>query len=216
MPIGIHEEGRRQILAVELANRESQTSWQDMLLSLKSRGLHGVEFVVSDDHPGLRRAIAEVFPEAFWQRCYVHFLRNALDHLPRKAQDDCLQELRWLYDRRDLSEAQKDLAQWLERWGKKYPKLCEWVEENIGETFTFYRLPRQHHKHLKSTNMLARCNEEIKRRTRVVRIFPNAASCLRLIRALAVETQEQWLEANRYLNMDFLKEQRKLKLSLAA
>jgi putative transposase len=214
--IGSNEEGRRQILAVELANRESQTSWKEMLLSLKRRGLQGVEFVVSDDHPGLKRAIAEVFPEAFWQRGSVHFLRNALDHLPRKAQDDCLQELRWLYDRRDFSEAQKDLAQWLERWEKKYPKLCEWVEENIGETFTFYRLPRQHHKHLKSTNMLARFNEEIKRRTRVVRIFPNAASCLRLIRALAVETHEQWLEANRYLNMDLLKEQRKLTLSLAA
>jgi len=214
--IGIHEEGRRQILAVELANRESQTSWKEMLLSLKRRGLQGVEFVVSDDHPGLKRAIAEVFPEACWQRGYVHFLRNALDHLPRKAQDDCLQELRWLYDRRDFSEAQKDLAQWLERWEKKYPKLCQWVEENIGETFTFYRLPRPHHKHLKSTNMLARFNEEIKRRTRVVRIFPNAASCLRLIRALAVETHEQWLEANRYLNMDLLKEQRKLTLNLAA
>lgn len=146
----------------------------------------------------------------------MHFLRNALDHLPRKAQDDCLQELRWLYDRRDLSEAQKDLAQWLERWGSKYPKLCEWVEENIGETFTCYRLPLQHHQHLKSTNMLARLNEEIKRRTRVVRIFPNAASCLRLIRALAVETHEPWLEANRYVNVDLLKEPRKLKLSLAA
>jgi len=214
--IGINEEGRRQILAVELANRESQTSWKDVLLSLKSRGLRGVEFVVSDDHPGLKRAIAEVIPEAVWQRCYVHFLRNALDHLPRKAVDDCLQELRWLYDRRDLTEAQKDLAQWLERWGKKYPKLCEWVEENIGETLTFYRLPLQHHKHMKSTNMLERFNEEIKRRTRVVRIFPNGASCLRLIRALAVETHEDWLEASRYLNMDLLKEHKKLKLSLAA
>src|SRR5208282_4674000 len=149
--IGINEEGRRQILAVELANRESQTSWREVLLELKSRGLSGVEFVVSDDHPGLKRAIAEVLPEAVWQRCYVHFLRNALDHLPRKAVDDCLQELRWLYDRRDLAEAQKDLAQWLERWGQKYPKLCEWVEENIGETLTFYRLPVQHHKHMKST-----------------------------------------------------------------
>jgi putative transposase len=214
--IGINEEGRRQILAVELANRESQTSWKDVLLSLKSRGLRGVEFVVSDDHPGLKRAIAEVIPEAVWQRCYVHFLRNALDHLPRKAVDDCLQELRWFYDRRDLTEAQKDLAQWLERWGKKYPKLCEWVEENIGETLTFYRLPLQHHKHMKSTNMLERFNEEIKRRTRVVRIFPNGASCLRLIRALAVETHEDWLEASRYLNMDLLKEHKKLKLSLAA
>jgi putative transposase len=214
--IGINHEGRRQILAVELANRESQTSWKDMLLQLKSRGLMGVEFVVSDDHPGLKRAIAEVLPEAVWQRCYVHFLRNALDHLPRKAVDDCLQELRWLYDRRDLAEAQKDLAQWLERWGQKYPKLCEWVEENIGETFTFYHLPLQHHKHMKSTNMLERLNEEIKRRTRVVRIFPNGASCLRLIRALAVETHEGWLEASRYLNMELLKEHKKLRLSLAA
>ena len=214
--IGINDEGRRQILAVELANRESQTSWRDVLLELKSRGLRGVEFVVSDDHPGLKRAIAEVIPEAVWQRCYVHFLRNALDHLPRKAVDDCRQELRWLYDRRDLSEAQKDLAQWLERWGTKYPKLCEWVEENIGETFSFYRLPLQHHKHLKSTNMLERFNEEIKRRTRVARIFPNASSCLRLVRALAVETHEGWLEASRYLNMDLLKEHKKLRISLAA
>jgi transposase-like protein len=214
--IGINHEGRRQILAVELANRESRTSWKDLLLQLKSRGLMGVEFVVSDDHPGLKRAIAEVLPEAVWQRCYVHFLRNALDHLPRKAVDDCLQELRWLYDRRDLAEAQKDLAQWLERWGQKYPKLCQWVEENIGETFTFYHLPLQHHKHMKSTNMLERLNEEIKRRTRVVRIFPNEASCLRLIRALAVETHEGWLEASRYLNMELLKEHKKLRLSLAA
>jgi putative transposase len=214
--IGINDEGRRQILAVELANRESQTSWKDVLLELKSRGLRGVEFVVSDDHPGLKRAIAEVIPEAVWQRCYVHFLRNALDHLPRKAVDDCLQELRWLYDRRDLAEAQKDLAQWLERWATKYPKLCEWVEENIGETLTFYQLPLSHHKHMKSTNMLERFNEEIKRRTRVVRIFPNEASCLRLIRALAAETHEDWLEASRYLNMELLKEHKKLRLSLAA
>jgi transposase-like protein len=214
--IGINDEGRRQILAVELANRESQTSWKDVLLELKSRGLRGVEFVVSDDHPGLKRAIAEVIPEAVWQRCYVHFLRNALDHLPRKAVDDCLRELRWLYDRRDLTEAQKDLAQWLERWGQKYPKLCEWVEENINETLTFYQLPLSHHKHMKSTNMLERFNEEIKRRTRVVRIFPNEPSCLRLIRALAAETHEDWLEASRYLNMELLKEHKKLRLSLAA
>jgi transposase-like protein len=214
--IGINAEGRRQILAVELANRESATSWKDFLVELKRRGLRGVEFVVSDDHPGLKRAIAEVLPEAVWQRCYVHFLRNALDHLPRKAVDDCLQELRWIYDRRDLAEAQKDLAQWLERWSKKYPKLCEWVEENIGETLAFYRLPLQHHKHMKSTNMLERLNEEIKRRTHVVRIFPNRESCLRLVRALAVETHEDWLEASRYINMDLLKEQKKLRLGIAA
>jgi putative transposase len=174
--IGINWDGRRQVLAVKLANRESRSSWKEFLLALKERGLSGVEFVVSDDHAGLRRAIQEVLPEAAWQRCYVHFLRNALDHLPRRANDDCLQELRWLYDRRDLAEAQRDLAAWLARWQDKYPKLCHWVEGSIGETLTFYRLPREHHKHLKSTNLLEPINEEIKRRTHVVRIFPNAQS----------------------------------------
>jgi len=214
--IGINWEGQRQVLAVELANRESATSWKEFLVTLKQRGLHGVEFVVSDDHAGLKRAISEVLPEAAWQRCYVHFLRNALDYLPRKADDDCLQELRWIYDRRDIQEAQRDLAAWISKWQGKYPRLVDWVEGSIGETLTFYRLPRAHHKHLKSTNMLERLNEEIKRRTRVVRIFPNAASCERLVRALCVETHEAWLEASRYLNMSLLAEQKKELLKTAA
>ena len=207
--IGIDWDGRRQVLGVDLANRESASSWKDFLLCLRQRGLKGVEMVVSDDHAGLRKAIVEVLPEAVWQRCYVHFLRNALDHLPRKGDDDCLRELRWLYDRRDINEARKDLAAWLKRWQGKYPKLCAWVEDNIDETFSFYGLPHGHHKHLKSTNMLERLNEEIKRRTRVVRIFPNEQSCLRLIRALAVETHENWVEAHRYLDMNLLKERMK-------
>ena len=214
--IGINWDGRRQILAVELANRESGSSWKDFLLRLRKRGLKGVELVVSDDHAGLRKSLQEVLPEAAWQRCYVHFLGNALDYLPRKADDDCLQELRWIYDRRDLKEAQADLAAWLKRWEGRYPKLTDWAEEQIGETLTFYRLPRQHHKHMKSTNLLERLNEEIKRRTRVVRIFPNPESCLRLIRALCVETHEAWLEDNRYINMDLLREQKKLALKAAA
>ncbi len=207
--IGINWEGRRCVLGVELANRESASSWKDLLLSLKRRGLHGVEFVVSDDHAGLRKAIAEVLSEAVWQRCYVHFLRNALDYLPRKADDDCLMELRWIYDRRNLEEAQRDVGVWLAKWSARYPKLCSWVEENIQETLSFYRLPRQHHKHLKSSNMLERLMEEFKRRTLVVRIFPNVASCLRLIRALAIEMHENWIEATRYLNMEPLSEQKK-------
>ena len=210
--IGIDWEGRRQVLGVELANRESTSSWKDFLLTLRQRGLKGVELVVSDDHAGLRKAIAEVLPEAIWQRCYVHFLRNALDHLPRKGDDDCLRELRWLYDRRDVNEARKDLAGWLQRWQDKYARLCAWVEDNIGETLSFYSLPLGHHKHLKSTNMLERLNEEIKRRTRVVRIFPNEQSCLRLIRALAVETHEDWIEAHRYLVMNLLYEHKKEQL----
>lgn len=210
--IGINWEGRRCVLGVDLANRESRTSWKEALEGLRARGLQGVEFVVSDDHAGLRQAIVEVFPEAAWQRCYVHFLRNARDHLPRKGDDDCRQELRWMYDRRELAEAREDLAKWLQKWSSKYPKLCDWVEENIEETWTFYRLPLPHHKHLKSTNMLERINEEIKRRTYVIRIFPNAESCLRLVRALTVEMHEDWIEATRYLNMSFLMEHRKEQL----
>jgi transposase-like protein len=94
--IGIDWDGRRQVLAVELANRESRSSWRDFLLALKARGLNGVEFVVADDHAGLRAALREVLAEAAYQRCYVHFLRNALDYVPRRVDDDCLQELRWL------------------------------------------------------------------------------------------------------------------------
>jgi putative transposase len=210
--IGINTDGYRQILGVELANRESQTSWRDFLVSLKERGLHGVEFVVSDDHSGLKKSLREILPESAWQRCYVHFLRNALDHMPRKASDDCLQELRWLYDRRNLAEAQKDLSAWIARWQGVYPRLCDWVKANIEETLTFYRLPIGHHRHLKSTNMLERLNEEIKRRTNVVRIFPNQESCLRLVRALAVETHEGWLEEHGYLNMDLLVEHKREQL----
>ena len=150
------------------------------------------------------------------QRCYADSLRNALDHLPRKADDDCLQELRWLYDRRSVEEACRDLAAWIGKWGARYQKLVAWVEDTIEETLTFYRLPRQHHKHLKSTNMLERLNEEIRRRTYVVRIFPNSDACRRLIRALAVETHENWLEAHRYLNMNDLKEHKKTQFRQAA
>ena len=214
--IGVDWEGRRNVLAVELANRESQSSWKEFCLALKQRGLQGVELVISDDHAGLRKAIAEVFTEAAWQRCYVHFLRNALDYLPRKADNDCMTELRWIYDRRSIEEARQDLAAWLKKWGNRYPKLCDWVETNIEETLTFYRLPRQHHKNLKSTNLLERLNEEIKRRTLVVRIFPNLAACLRLVRALAVEMHENWIEATRYLNMEYLKEHKKELMRRAA
>lgn len=210
--IGINWEGRREVLGVEVANRESGSSWKEFVLGLKRRGLRAVELVISDDHDGLKKAVMEVLGEAAWQRCYVHFLRNALDYLPRRADDDCLRELRWLYDRHGLEEAREELMVWLRKWVDKYPKLCTWVEENIEETFTFYRWPRSHHKHIRSTNMLERINEEIKRRTYVIRIFPNEESCLRLVRALLVEIHEDWIEQHRYLNMELLKEHKKNKL----
>lgn len=208
--LGINWDGRREVLGVELAPRESDSIWKDFLIKLKERGLHGVEFVVSDDHCGIRNAVSAVLTEAVWQRCYVHFLRNALDHMPKKHIDPaCMMELRWIYDRRTIDEAMSDLNAWLNKWEEKYPALCEWVEENIHETLSFYKLPQLHHKHLKSTNMLERMNQEIKRRTHIIRTFPNRESCLRMVRALAVETHEAWQVETRYLNMDELKEHKK-------
>jgi transposase-like protein len=113
--IGVDWGGRRNLLAVELANRESQSSWREFCLALKERGRHGVKLVISDDHAGLRKAIAEVFTEAVWQRCDVHVLRNAHDYPPRRAANDCMTELRWIYDRRSIEEARQDLAAWLKK-----------------------------------------------------------------------------------------------------
>ena len=200
--IGIDEAGFRHILGVDLAEKESAASWQDFLVSLKQRGLAGVEFVVSDAHEGLQQAISRCFTTACWQRCYVHFLRNLKGRLPKNHADDVYQELRWLYDRRTREEANADLDAWTEKWYQRYPEVCNWVEKNIPSTLSFLSLPVPHHKHLKSTNMLERLNEEIKRRTHLLRTFPNKASCLRLIRALAVETHEEWTQNKRYLNME--------------
>ena len=116
----------------------------------------------------------------------------------------------------DVGGALAPPSSWLSKWQSKYSRLCDWVEENIEETLTYFRLPLPHHKHMKSTNMLERLNPELKRRTHVVRLFPNAESCLRLVRALAVETHENWLEGTRYLNMDHLTEHKKEALRRAA
>jgi putative transposase len=145
--IGVEWDGRRQVLGIELACRES---WRDFLMGLRERGLCGVEFV-ADDHAGLKAAIREGLPETAYQHCYGHYLRTAPDYVPRRVDDDCLQELRWIYDRRDLAEARADLAAWIGKWQAKYARLVTWVEENIKETLSFHRLPRQRHKHLKST-----------------------------------------------------------------
>jgi putative transposase len=221
-------EGRRRMLAVALANRESRSSRREFLLGFTVRGLTGVEFAMSDDRPGLKQAIGEVLPETVRQRCCAPFLRNALDHAPRKVDDDCLRELRWLGarpragrrrepgDRRDLAELRRHIARWLATWQAKHPRLCPWVEDTIEEMATYYRLPLPHRKHMKSTNMLERLNRELKRRTHMVRIVPSAESCLRLVRALVVERRENWLEATRCLNMDHRKEHNEALRALAA
>ena len=138
---------------MELSNRELRSNWTPFVKGLTASHLHGVECVVSDDHAGLKHVVAELLPEAVWQRCGVHVLRNVLDYLPHKADHNCRQELRWLYDRRGLNEAQQDMQAGLQSWAQGYPRLTNWVKTQIGKTLNFHRIPRQHHKHLKSTNL---------------------------------------------------------------
>lgn len=199
--VGITDEGKKEVLGIELANRESRSSWKEFLILLRNRGLHGVEFIVSDHHEGLKNAIREIFPEALWQRCFVHFLRNAIDYLPRKIDESCLQELKQIYEKGTREEALHYLTIWIDRWEKKCAKLCLWAEENIEETLSFYQLNLEDRKIMRSTNLLERVNQEIKRRTRVVRIFPNEESCLRLIRALGIEIHEEWLTERKCPNI---------------
>ena len=211
--VGVDAAGRRQVLGVELAEGESRASWRWFLESLRDRGLRGVVQIVSDDHSGLTKAIREVVPEAVRQRCCVHFLRNVRAHSDRRSGDGCLKEFRWIYDRPSVEEARRDLAAWLSKRQASQPKLCDWVEATIEETFAFLRFPRQHHLRMRSTNMLERSDEEIKRRTKVVRIFPDARSCLRLVRALCAETHESWMEdGGRCPDMNLLQEQRRADL----
>ena len=199
--LGIDETGRRHVLAVETASEESHSSWKQLLMGLKERGLTGVEYVVSDSHEGLKQAICEVYTTALWQRCVVHFMRNTMSYVKRGADPACLDELKLIWASRDAASARQALNVWVAEWGdhKDFRKLVDWVEENFEETFSMFRLPRAHRKRMKSTNMLERLNQEIKRRTKVVRIFPNQASCLRLIRALLAETHDEWVTGYRYL-----------------
>ena len=202
--VGIDPEGQRHVLAVELAEQESEASWTAFLTQLKERGLHGVQYVASDSHEGLRRAIEKVFTTALWQRCAVHFLRNASSHATQKTDAGCIHDLKGIWDHEHVDQARQTLRMWVARWGDEpgCDRLVTWVEEHIEETFSVYRLPRRHRRRMKSTNMLERFNEEIRRRTRVSRIFPHAASCLRLIRALAAETHDHWISGKRYLTGD--------------
>jgi putative transposase len=214
--VGIDWDGRPQILGVEVANGDSVSAWKDFLLDLKTRGLRGIEFAISADHDGLAAAIAEVLPEAAWQRCRMHFLREAPSYLPRTFADDCLPELAAIYDRDDLTAARADIAAWLAKWTPRYPRLTAWVDQNMEQTLTFLRLPRRHHSYVNSTRLLEPLIEEIRLRSDVVRIFPNTESCLRVIRALAVEAHENWIAASSCLNMDELREHKKLALPRAA
>ena len=201
--LGVDESGHRAVLAVEAAPRESEQTWTTFLEGLTTRGLHGVKLVISDDHAGLKKAIPKIVG-GLWQRCSVHFLRNALSHAPKNIDHHCIDDLKRIYDASSLTAARTMLKQWIAAWQGLYPALVTFVESSIDETLTFFAFPPYHRRHIRSTNVLERLNEELKRRTKVVRIFPNQESCLRLSRAVACEIHEHWLSEQPYLSMNLL------------
>jgi putative transposase len=191
--IGITAEGKREIIGCFVANSESYEAWDTCIAFLKTRGLKGVKYVVSDQNQGLRSAIAKHFQDVIWQRCQVHFMRNFIHKLSRSEQKEGIRLLKEVFDALSKEGAKERLGK-LEAFLKERKKehVWEWLEENIEETLNVFALPEEHRKKMKSTNMLERFNQELKRRSRVIRIFPNENSCLRLLTALCQEKSEEW------------------------
>jgi putative transposase len=206
---GVRDEGFREILAVEVADTESEATYQDLFRSLKNRGLSGVELVVSDDHEGLKAAISRHFQGVSWQRCQVHYARNLLGMVSFAKRKELGADLRGIFAAPDREQALRIASSVAEKWHKKgHEKVACHLEEHIEECLTCLAFPDSHRRRIRTTNGLERFNQEIKRRTRVVRIFPNRASCLRLVTALAVEQSEEWMTGRRYLDMGELEEYR--------
>ena len=214
--VGVDWDGRRQILGVEMPNRESRSSWKGFLLGLRRRGLNGVEFVVADDLTGLRASVREVSPRSPSRGAMSTSCATPSTACRARPTTTACRSCAGSTTGARSRKTRRDLSAWIAEWSARYPKLVAWVEEIIEETLTFYRLPLQHQKHLKSTNVLERLNGEIRLRTYVVRIFPNSDACRCLVRALVVETHENWLEAHRYLKMNDLKELKKTQFRQAA
>jgi transposase-like protein len=206
----VSDDGMREILGVEVADTESEATYQELFRSLKARGLKGVELVTSDDHEGLKAAIGRHFQGASHQRCQVHYARNLLGMVGANKRKELAADLRAIFAAPAREQALGIASAVADRWrGKGYEKIACHLEEHIEECLECLAFPESHRRRIRTTNGLERFNQELKRRTRVVRIFPNRESCLRLVTALAVEQSEEWLTGRRYLDMEELREHRR-------
>jgi transposase-like protein len=195
---GVDAQGNRDILGCSVSLSEAEVHWRTFLSELKNRGLCGVELIVSDAHEGLKAARKAVFPSVPWQRCQFHLQQNAGQYVPKMAMRTAVAaDIRSIFNAPDKDEAQLLLEKFLTRYETTAPKLVAWAEEAIPEGFTVFDLPASHRRRLRTTNLLERVNEEIKRRTRVARLFPNEASCLRLVSAILMEISDDWQTADK-------------------
>jgi transposase-like protein len=200
--MGVREEdGKRTLLGVSVSLSEAEVHWRAFLESLRKRGLEVTKLITSDDHAGLRAARRAVFPNLPWQRCQFHLQQNASHYVPNVAlRPQVAHDLRSVFNTSDRAEAEERLAKLVAKYRKSAPKLAEWMETNVPEGLTVFALPEPHRRRLRTTNALERLNRELHRRTRVATLFPNEASLLRLVSAMAAEISEEWETGRIYLN----------------
>lgn len=202
---GVSTDGHREVLAIEPMAMESKDSYLALFRDLCSRGLEVPKLIISDAHTGLVAAIQEGFPGASWQRCKVHFMRNILAHIPQRSKDSFAKELKQIWLAEDADQARKLASILADKYRSKYPKAIECLENGLEDSLTFFSFPMIDQRKIASSNMIERLNKEIRRRTRVVGIFPNEASYMRLVCSYILEYAEDWAYERVYLSPDSLR-----------
>jgi putative transposase len=199
---GVDTDGKRTILGTSVSLSEAEPHWREFLKQLQQRGLSGVIYIVSDEHKGLLAALQARMPGVAWQRCQCHLQQNAAAYVPKVSmRKQVAADIRDIFNSPDRVQAQSRLDACVSKYAESAPKLSQWLEQNIPDGLTVFVLPAEHRRRMRTTNMLERLNEEIKRRTRVAGLFPNEASLLRLAASLLIETDEEWLTGKVYLDM---------------
>ncbi len=204
--MGVREDGHREILGVDLGACETEDFWIEFLRDLVSRGLNGVQLVISDAHQGLKNAISAVLSDARWQRCRVHFMRNILSHVPKSAQDRVADAVRTIFEQPSRKHAEEQLIRVARDIEKISSKAAILLEEAMHDLLAHMDYPRSHWRRLRSTNPLERLNREIKRRFNVVGIFPNRDAVIRLGGSLLLQQHEEWIAGQRYFSEISMKE----------
>ena len=203
--IGIDEEGRRSVLGTSVSLSEAEVHWREFLTSLQERGLHGVRMFTSDGHSGLKAALNARFAGVLWQRCQFHLQQNAQKYVPKVAlRRQVAEDLRAVFNAANRPEAERKLKDFVETWTERAPDLATWAEENVPESLTVLDLglTEGQRRRLRTSNSMENLNQQIKRRTAVARLFPNAESLLRLASAVLMEISEEWETGRRYLPGD--------------
>jgi transposase-like protein len=199
---GVNMAGKRTILGLSVSLSEAEVHWRQFLQSLVQRGLRGVRLIISDAHPGLKAARQAVFGGVPWQRCQFHLQQNAQSYVTRQEQQpEVAADIRAIFNARDQAEAEALLAQTVSKYRQTAARLADWLETSLPQGLTVLAFPEAHRRRLRTANSLERLNREIRRRARVVSIFPNEAACLRLVSALLMETSEEWETGKTYLNL---------------